>query len=236
MNVKEIVRKTYAGYARGERACCDPVTAGHYTAEETAGLPPEAVGASLGCGNPVALAALLPGQTVLDLGSGAGLDVLLAARRVGPGGRVYGLEMTDEMRVLARENAARAGAGNVEFLRGELEAIPLPDASVDVILSNCVINLSPDKPRALREAFRVLRAGGRLAVHDILAPPSVPEAVRRSQEAWAGCVAGALEEGEYRRLLAEAGFVDVEITRTRTFPVAGAEGTFASAFVRAAKP
>jgi ubiquinone/menaquinone biosynthesis C-methylase UbiE len=144
--------------------------------------------------------------------------------------------MTDEMRVLARENAARAGAGNVEFLRGELEAIPLPDASVDVILSNCVINLSPDKPRALREAFRVLRAGGRLAVHDILAPPSVPEAVRRSQEAWAGCVAGALEEGEYRRLLAEAGFVDVEITRTRTFPVAGAEGTFASAFVRAAKP
>jgi len=236
MSVKEIVRKTYAGYARGERACCDAVTAGHYTAEETAGLPSEAVRASLGCGNPVALARLLPGQVVLDLGSGAGLDVLLAARRVGPEGRVYGLEMTDEMRVLARENAARAGARNVEFVAGELEAIPLPDGSVDVILSNCVINLSPDKPRALREAFRVLRPGGRLAVHDVLAPASVPEPLRRSGEAWAGCLAGAEEEEEYRRLLAGAGFSEVEIVRTRTFAVPGVDGPFASAFVRATRP
>jgi SAM-dependent methyltransferase len=235
-------------------AACDPVTGNLYAADETAGLPGQAVAASLGCGNPTALAELHPGEVVLDLGSGGGLDVLLSARRVGPTGKAYGLDMTDEMLALARANAARARLGNAEFLKGELEQIPLPEASVDVIISNCVINLSPDKDRALAEAFRVLRPGGRLAVSDIVVRGPVPAEIRRSVELWIGCVAGALDEADYRAKLAAAGFVDIEVEPTRVYGVDDArsllaeagldpdalgpivDGKFMSAFIRARKP
>ncbi|HYW07960.1 MAG TPA: arsenite methyltransferase, partial [Longimicrobium sp.] len=210
--------------------------------------------ASLGCGNPTALAALNPGETVLDLGSGGGIDVLLSARRVGPTGRAYGLDMTDEMLDLARENQRRAGVQNVEFLKGEIENIPLPDASVDVIISNCVINLSGDKRRVLAEAFRVLKPGGRFAVSDVVVRGEVPAEIRRSMELWVGCVAGALEESEFKRLLTEVGFEDVDIEPTRIYRAADAraflegagldadaiapsvDGRFMGAFVRATKP
>lgn len=196
---------------------CDPITSNLYSPGEAATLPETAVLASLGCGNPAALAELEAGETVLDLGSGGGIDVLLSARRVGPTGRAYGLDMTDEMLELARRNQQEAGIENVEFLKGEIESVPLPDASVDVIISNCVINLSADKGRVLGEAYRVLRPGGRFAVSDVVVRGPVPELIRRSIELWAGCVAGALEEEEYVRLLTEAGFVDVEIEPTRVY-------------------
>ena len=233
---------------------CDPVTRDLYQASETSGLPPEAVLASLGCGNPTALAALAPGEVVLDLGSGGGIDVLLSARRVAPGGKAYGLDMTDEMLDLARKNARAAHVENVEFLKGAIEQIPLPDASVDVIISNCVINLSADKPSLLREAFRVLKPGGRFAVSDVVVRGEVPAAVRRNMELWAGCVAGALEEQEFLRLLGAAGFVEPSIEPTRVYPIEDArafladagldvdtlaplvEGKFIAAFVRARKP
>ncbi|KPJ90978.1 MAG: arsenite S-adenosylmethyltransferase [Gemmatimonas sp. SG8_17] len=234
--------------------CCDPITTDLYTEEQTNGLPNSAVVASLGCGNPTALARLSPGEVVLDLGSGGGIDVLLSARRVGPQGKAYGLDMTDEMLHLARRNAAAAGVRNVEFLKGEIEAIPLPDNSVDVVISNCVINLSADKRRALREACRVLRPGGRLAVSDVVVRGEVPQAIRRSVELWVGCIAGALEESEFERLLLEVGLQDVEIEPTRIYRVDDAraflsgagldvdavasqiEGRFMSAFIRARKP
>jgi arsenite methyltransferase len=268
-DIKEIVKEKYGQAARrvsaGKTSCCggsaaegipsarDPVTSDLYGAGEKALLPMAAVSASLGCGNPTALAELKEGETVLDLGSGGGIDVLLSARRVGPAGRVYGLDMTDEMLGLARENAAEAGAGNVEFLKGELEAIPLPDGSVDVIISNCVINLSADKDRALREAFRVLRPGGRFAVSDIVVKGEMPTAIKKSVELWIGCVAGAMEETEYKARLTAAGFTDIEIVPTRIYRAedardfleqAGldvalareADGKFTSAFVRARKP
>ena len=239
-------------------SCCggeaDPVTRDLYTSGETSDLPAEALLASLGCGNPTALAELRPGETVLDLGSGGGIDVLLSARRVGPTGFAYGLDMTDEMLELARANQRKAGVPNVEFLKGEIEHGPLPDASVDVIISNCVINLSPDKGQVLREAFRVLKPGGRFAVSDIVIRGEMPEAVKKNIELWVGCVAGALEDQEYRRLLAAAGFSAIEIEPTRTFGVEDAravlegagldvertarevEGRIMSAFVRATKP
>jgi SAM-dependent methyltransferase len=266
--VREVVREKYgqaalrvvAGQANG--CCgasaafggCDPITADLYDESQTAALPEQAVLASLGCGNPTALAELHEGETVLDLGSGGGIDVLLSARRVGPTGKAYGLDMTDEMLALARENQRRAGVENVEFLKGEIEHIPLPDNSVDVIISNCVINLSADKPRVLREAFRVLKPGGRFAVSDVVVRGQVPDAVRRSMELWVGCVAGALEESEFKRLLAEVGFTDADIEPTRIYRLedaraflegagldpdaVGAEvdGRFMGAFVRARKP
>jgi SAM-dependent methyltransferase len=225
-----------------------------YDASETAGLPKDVVAASLGCGNPTALAQLNEGETVLDLGSGGGIDVLLSAKRVGPTGKAYGLDMTDEMLALARENQQKAGVQNVEFLKGEIENIPLPENSVDVVISNCVINLSGDKDRVLREAFRVLRPGGRFAVSDVVVRGAVPAEIRRNMELWVGCVAGALEESEYRTKLAAAGFEDIEIEPTRVYSVADArqfltaqgidvdaiaphvEGKFASAFIRAKKP
>jgi SAM-dependent methyltransferase len=231
--LREAVRERYAARARAVNApaagCCgadagaagcggggrDPITADLYSGAEVAALPTAAVAASLGCGNPTALAALHPGETVLDLGSGGGIDVLLSARRVGPTGFAYGLDMTDEMLALAEQNRAAAGATNVGFLKGHIEAIPLPAASVDVVISNCVINLAADKGQVLREAYRVLRPGGRFAVSDVVVQGALPAAVRADVEAWAGCVAGALEEGEYRRLLAEAGFVDVAVEVTR---------------------
>src|SRR5687768_2040605 len=234
--------------------CGDPVTSNLYADGETDGLPDAAVAASLGCGNPTALIDLAPGQTVLDLGSGGGIDVLLSARRVGPSGKVYGLDMTDEMLALARENQRQAGVENVEFLKGEIERIPLPDASVDVIISNCVINLSADKGRVLREAFRVLKPGGRFAVSDVVVRGEIPEAVRRSMELWVGCVAGALEEQEFVDLLTEVGFEDPSIEPTRIYRSEDARGLLAdagldadasieqmdgklmAAFVRAAKP
>ncbi len=237
--------------SRGE---CDPITSNLYDAGETAGLPAQAVAASLGCGNPTALAALRPGDIVLDLGSGGGIDVLLSAQRVGPTGKAYGLDMTDEMLALARENQRKAGVENVEFLKGEIEDIPLPDGSVDVIISNCVINLSADKDRVLAEAFRVLKPGGQLAVSDVVVRGEMPPAIRKSVELWIGCVAGALEEQEYREKLTKAGFGAIDLEPTRIYRVedareflAGAgldgdaiasevDGKFMSAFVRAQKP
>jgi arsenite methyltransferase len=245
---------TKAGCCGTSCGCGDPISSNLYEAGETAGLPKEAVDASLGCGNPTALIDLQPGQTVLDLGSGGGIDVLLSARRVGPTGKVYGLDMTDEMLALARENQRKAGATNVEFLRGDIEHIPLPDNSVDVIISNCVINLSSDKPRVLREAFRVLKPGGRFAVSDVVVRGEVAPDIRRSVELWVGCVAGALGEDEYRTYLTDAGFRDVTVEPWRIYHVedarellasvgidaaaaaADADGKFASAFVRASKP
>lgn len=232
----------------------DPITANLYINGETEILPEAAILASLGCGNPTALAELREGEVVLDLGSGGGIDVLLSARRVGPTGKAYGLDMTDEMLALARSNAAQAGATNVEFLKGQIESIPLPDASVDVIISNCVINLSGDKLTVLAEAFRVLKPGGRFAVSDVVVRGSVPEAVKQSMELWIGCIAGALEESEFVRLLTQVGFTNVDIEPTRIYEVDDArtflkgagldvdalapqiEGRFMSAFVRATKP
>ena len=264
--IKEQVRENYARAARrvtsqesggccGTAAPCgNPITSNLYADSETGALPTEAVAASLGCGNPTALAGLTAGETVLDLGSGGGIDVLLSARRVGPGGKAYGLDMTDEMLALARENQRKAGAQNVEFLKGEIENIPLPDNSVDVIISNCVINLSGDKDRVLAEAFRVLRPGGRFAVSDVVVRGEVPAAIRRSVELWIGCVAGALEESEYRAKLSGAGFEQVEVEPTRIYRAEDAreffapadleiekiapmvDGKFMSAFVRARKP
>ena len=235
------------------QSACDPVTSNLYAPVETADLPREAVAASLGCGNPTALAELKPGETVLDLGSGGGIDVLLSARRVGPTGTAYGLDMTDEMLALARENQRKAGMSNVEFLKGEIEHIPLPAESVDVIISNCVINLSADKDAVLAEAFRVLKPGGRFAVSDVVVRGEVPSDIRRSVELWIGCVAGALEESEYRTKLAKAGFEDIDLEPTRIYTaesaqdflagaghaaevIAAVDGKFISAFVRARKP
>ena len=233
--------------------CGDPITSNLYGDDETGSLPDTAVAASLGCGNPTALIELHAGETVLDLGSGGGIDVLLSATRVGPTGKVYGLDMTDGMLALARENQRKAGATNVEFLKGEIERIPLPDNSVDVIISNCVINLSADKARVLREAFRVLKPGGRFAVSDVVVRGEVPAAVRKSMELWVGCVAGALHEDDYRRCLAEAGFDAVDVEPWRIYRVEDAkqflaetgldvdavaaevDGKIASAFIRATK-
>jgi arsenite methyltransferase len=245
----------------GSSACCgatteawDPITSDLYDEGQKSGIPAEALLASLGCGNPTALAQLHEGETVLDLGSGGGIDVLLSAKRVGPTGKVYGLDMTDEMLALANENKRRAVADNVEFLKGEIESIPLPDNSVDVIISNCVINLSADKAQVLREAFRVLKPGGRFAVSDVVVRGDAPPEVRRNMEMWIGCVAGALEEMEYRDLLADAGFRRVEVEPTRIYKAEDAaafltgsgldpasfsaqiDGKFMSAFVRATKP
>jgi SAM-dependent methyltransferase len=245
----------------GSSACCgatteawDPITSDLYDEKQKAGIPAEAVLASLGCGNPTALAALNEGEFVLDLGSGGGIDVLLSAKRVGPTGKAYGLDMTDEMLALANENKLRAGAENVEFLKGEIEQIPLPDASVDVIISNCVINLSADKRKVLTEAFRVLKPGGRFAVSDVIVRGEVPAAVKRNMELWIGCVAGALEEREFLDLLRDVGFKKASIEPTRVYKVEDAatflsgsgldpielasqiDGKFMSAFVRATKP
>ena len=234
--------------------CGDPITSNLYSDAETSGLPADAVAASLGCGNPTALLTLEPGQIVLDLGSGGGIDVLLSAKRVGPSGKAYGLDMTDEMLALARENQRTAGATNVEFLKGTIEHIPLPDNSVDVIISNCVINLSSDKDAVLREAFRVLKPGGRFAVSDVVVRGDVPPDIRRSMELWVGCIAGALEETEYAAKLRAAGFADVEVEPWRVYKIDDARAfltesgvdvdrlaplvdeRFASAFVRARKP
>jgi SAM-dependent methyltransferase len=234
--------------------CCDPISSNLYDASEKQILPAEAVAVSLGCGNPSALAQLNPGEVVLDLGSGGGIDVLLSAQRVGPSGKAYGLDMTDEMLALARENKRRSGLENVEFLKGEIENIPLPDSSVDVIISNCVVNLSADKDRVMREAFRVLKPGGRFAVSDVVVRGDVPEAVRKSVELWVGCIAGALEETEYVSKLEAAGFTEIGVEPTRIYHVEDArgflaregvdvdaiapavDGKFISAFVRARKP
>jgi SAM-dependent methyltransferase len=238
--------------ASADTALYDPITSDLYDEGQTAGIPAEALLASLGCGNPTALAQLNPGETVLDLGSGGGIDVLLSARRVGPTGKAYGLDMTDEMLALANENKARAGATNVEFLKGDIENIPLPDNSVDVIISNCVINLSGDKARVLREAHRVLKPGGRFAVSDVVVRGDVPEAMKKNMELWIGCVAGALEETEFKRLLAAAGFEDIDIEPTRVYSMDdaasflsgagmdaeladGIDGRFMSAFIRGTK-
>jgi SAM-dependent methyltransferase len=240
-------------------SCCggesvDPITSGLYDEIQKGELPETAVLASLGCGNPTALAELKPGEVVLDLGSGGGIDVLLSARRVGPTGKAYGLDMTDEMLALARENQKKAGVDNVEFLKGEIEHIPLPDNSVDVIISNCVINLSADKDRVLAEAARVLKHGGRFAVSDVVVRGEVPAEVRRNVELWVGCIAGALEEAEYIRKLTRAGFIGIEVEPTRVYNVEDArefltaegidvdaiapmvDGKFMSAFIRARKP
>jgi arsenite methyltransferase len=268
-NIKEVVKEKYGQAAlrvaagHGNSCCagssaldvsCDPITSNLYGPSETRELPPEALQLSLGCGNPTAFAELHPGETVLDLGSGGGIDVLLSARRVGPAGKVYGLDMTDEMLALARENQKKAGVQNVEFLKGEIESIPLPKNSVDVVISNCVINLSADKDRVLREAFRVLKPGGRFAVSDVVVRGDVPADIRRSIELWAGCVAGALEEREYRAKLAAAGFEAIDVEPTRIYHIEDArellartgldidiiaplvDGKFMSAFVRAKKP
>ena len=227
--VRESVREKYASIALPVAkaggcgsGCCrttslDPVTSALYAADEVAAVPEAAMAVSLGCGNPTALADLGPGETVLDLGSGGGIDVLLSARRVGPTGFAYGLDMTDEMLAIAERNRAEAGAENVGFLKGHIEAIPLADATVDVVISNCVINLASDKGQVLREAYRVLRRGGRFAVSDVVAQGELPADLRSDMEAWVGCVAGALEEGEYRRLLTDAGFRDIELQVTRTY-------------------
>jgi arsenite methyltransferase len=264
-NIREVVRERYAEIARNVRApgssCCydgesgsEGISANLYAADETNCLPQDAVTASLGCGNPTALAELKEGETVLDLGSGGGIDVLLSARRVGPSGKAYGLDMTDDMLALARENQKKAGAENVEFLKGEIEAIPLPDSSVDVIISNCVINLSADKDKVLREAFRVLKPGGRFAVSDVVTRGAIPEAVRRNMLLWVGCIAGALDENDYRMRLAASGFEAIGIEPTRIYNVEDARefltsqsvdvdaiapevgDKFMSAFVRAKKP
>jgi arsenite methyltransferase len=234
--------------------CCDPITSNLYDANQTSELPDNAVKASLGCGNPTALANLNPGETVLDLGSGGGIDVLLSAGRVGPSGKAYGLDMTDEMLALARENQLKAGVDNVEFLKGEIENIPLPGDSVDVIISNCVINLSADKDRVLREAFRVLKPGGRLAVSDVVVSGDVPPEIRRHVELWVGCIAGALKDSEYDSKLRAAGFESIDIEPTRVYTIEDArqfltaqgidvdaiapavDGKFKSAFIRAVKP
>jgi arsenite methyltransferase len=261
--IKEAVREKYSRAAlRAGDSCCggtervgtSPITANLYAEHETGELPEAAVLASLGCGNPTALAELKLGETVLDLGSGGGIDVLLSARHVGPTGKAYGLDMTDEMLALARDNQRKAGADNVEFLKGEIEAIPLPDNSVDVIISNCVINLSGDKDRVLREAFRVLKPGGRFAVSDVVTRGAVPEQLRRDVLLWVGCIAGALEENEYRAKLKAAGFEGIGIEPTRVYQIEDAraflsgkgvdvdaiakdvDGKFMSAFVRAVKP
>lgn len=230
--VKEQVKEKYGSAARSVAQsgsvqaccdpglrCCDPITANLYSTDQTGVIPEKAVLASLGCGNPTALIDLRLGEIVLDLGSGGGIDVLLSAQRVGPTGKAYGLDMTDDMLALARENQRQAGVTNVEFLKGEIENIPLPDDSVDVIISNCVINLSADKDRVLREAFRVLKPGGRFAVSDVVVRGSVPEAVRKSMLLWVGCIAGALEESEYLAKLRAAGFEDVSIQSTRVYNV-----------------
>lgn len=259
-DIKANIRESYGKAARGlGTGCCgggcdDPITANLYSSADAAGVPNEAVTASLGCGNPTALIGLTPGQIVLDLGSGGGIDVLLSARRVGPTGKVYGLDMTDDMLALARANQRRAGATNVEFLKGDIEAIPLPDASVDVVTSNCVINLAVDKARVLSEAFRVLKPGGTFAVSDVVVQGPVPDEIRRSVELWVGCVAGALESSEYRHLLGAAGFTSIELDPWRIYDlddarqflaaagidaddvVRKAAGRFASAFIRATKP
>jgi arsenite methyltransferase len=242
------------GGAAANDSCCDPITSNLYDAEQAGQVPELAVNASLGCGNPTALAELKPGETVLDLGSGGGLDVLLSARRVAPTGRAYGLDMTDEMLALAEESKRKSGLTNVEFLRGEIENIPLPDNSVDVIISNCVINLSGDKDRVLREAFRVLKPGGRLAVSDVVVRGEVPAAIKKNMELWVGCVAGALTDYDYVAKLARAGFDGISIEPTRIYSVQDAraflagegidadavarevEGKFISGFVRATKP
>jgi SAM-dependent methyltransferase len=234
--------------------CGDRITSNLYSELETSGLPAEAVAASLGCGNPTALIQLQPGETVLDLGSGGGIDVLLSAKRVGPTGKAYGLDMTDEMIALAQQNQRKAGMTNVEFLKGTIEAIPLPDNSVDVVISNCVINLSNDKDTVLREAFRVLKPRGRFAVSDVVVRGDVPEDIRRSMELWVGCIAGALEEREYDAKLRSAGFDDIEVQPWRIYQIDDArgflmesgvdverlapevDGKFASAFIRARKP
>ena len=227
-SVRETVRATYAERARRVSdeggACCgptskSPITSNLYGSDEVAVIPDDAVKASLGCGNPTALASLAPGETVLDLGSGGGIDVLLSARRVGPTGFAYGLDMTDEMLALAEKNRREQGAENVKFLKGHIEEIPLPENAVDVIISNCVINLSADKGRVIREAFRVLKPGGRFAVSDVVTQGSLPTDLRADMEAWVGCIAGALEEGEYRRLLTAAGFDDVDVEVTRVYDV-----------------
>jgi ubiquinone/menaquinone biosynthesis C-methylase UbiE len=266
-NIKDVVRGKYAEAALrvhtggssccgagAATECCDPITSNLYDQGQTGELPEAAVLASLGCGNPTALAQLHPGETVLDLGSGGGIDVLLSARRVGPSGKAYGVDMTDEMLALANENKRQAGVDNVEFLKGEIENIPLPDNSVDVIISNCVINLSADKDRVLREAFRVLKPGGRLAVSDVVTKGEIPADVRQSILLWVGCLAGALEENDYKKKLGAAGFIRVEMEPTRIYRVAEAreflagagidvdaiaplvDGKFMSAFVRAVKP
>lgn len=265
-DIREVVKEKYAQAAlrarSGGSSCCgatvgngcDPITSNLYDASQAGQIPEEALLASLGCGNPTALAKLNPGETVLDLGSGGGIDVLLSAKRVGPTGKAYGLDMTDEMVALANENKRRAGVANVEFLKGEIEKIPLPDNSVDVIISNCVINLSSDKDRVLREAFRVLKPGGRFAVSDVVTRGAMLPEIRQSVMAWVGCIAGALEENDYRDKLAAAGFEQIEIEPTRIYRAADArefltgqgidveavspqvDGKFLSAFIRAVKP
>jgi arsenite methyltransferase len=265
-DIREVVREKYGQAAlrvtTGGSSCCgssatgcgDPITSNLYDATQAGQIPAEAMLASFGCGNPTALAKLNPGETVLDLGSGGGIDVLLSARRVGATGKAYGLDMTDEMLALANENKRKAGIENVEFLKGEIESIPLPDASVDVVISNCVINLSADKDAVLREAFRVLKPGGRFAVSDVVTRGDVPPEIRRSVLAWVGCVAGAMEESEYRSKLASAGFEQISVEPTRVYQIEDArqflagqnidvdriapevEGKFMSAFVRGVKP
>jgi len=234
--------------------CCDPITSNLYDSSQTGEVPETALLASLGCGNPTALASLDPGEIVLDLGSGGGIDVLLSAKRVGPTGKAYGLDMTDEMLALANENKRKSGVQNAEFLKGEIENIPLPDASVDVVISNCVINLSADKVRVLREAFRVLKPGGRFAVSDVVTRGEIPSEIRKSVLLWVGCLAGAMEEDEYRSKLSDAGFEQIDVEPTRIYRVEDArgflrdrnieidaiapqvDGKFMSAFVRAVKP
>jgi SAM-dependent methyltransferase len=267
-DIKDVVKEKYGQAARQARAggasccgtsrakdgCCDPITSNLYSNQERGEVPELALRSSLGCGNPTALAELKPGETVLDLGSGGGIDVLLSARRVGPAGKAYGLDMTDDMLALARENQRKAGVENVEFLKGEIESIPLPDNSIDVIISNCVINLSADKDRVLREAYRVLKPGGRFAVSDVVVTGEVPAAVRRNVELWIGCIAGALRDTDYTGKLAAAGFAGIEIEPTRVYNIEDArqflagqgidvdvfapqvDGKFMSAFVRASKP
>src|SRR5450631_1480240 len=263
-DIKEVVKQKYGEAAlrvksggssccgaTASSGCCDPITTNLYDATQAGQIPEEALLASLGCGNPTALAQLNPGEIVLDLGSGGGIDVLLSARRVGATGKAYGLDMTDEMLALARENQRKAGVENVEFLKGEIESIPLPDNSVDVVISNCVINLSADKDRVLREAFRVLKPGGRFAVSDVVTRGAVPDAVRKSMLLWVGCIAGALEETDYIAKLKKAGFGDASIEPTREYNVEDARqflteagvdvdaiapqvtGKFMSAFIRA---